>query len=138
MIHQSTIQLETRGHGHMHRIDGDVQLMVRESGLQTGLAHLFNVGSTGTVGMIEYEPGLEEDLPAILNQLIPPGKHYGHEQTWQDGNAHSHLQATVMGPGITVPIQNRRLALGTWQQLIHLECDIKPRTRDVIVTLIGE
>jgi secondary thiamine-phosphate synthase enzyme len=88
--------------------------------------------------MLEYEPGLEKDLPELLNRLIPPGRDYGHEQAWHDGNAHSHLQATLMGPSLTVPIEKGRLRTGTWQQLIHLECDNKPRQRTVAVTVYGE
>ena len=122
----------------MHRIDAEVQTEVARSGIRTGLVHLFNVGSTAVIGMIEYEPGLIKDLPAILNQLIPPGRHYGHEQTWHDGNAHSHLQATLMGPDLTVPVRNGKLVQGTWQQIIHLECDVRARNREIVVTVVGE
>jgi len=96
------------------------------------------VGSTAAVGTIEFEPGLQKDLPDVLDRLIPPGTHYGHEQTWHDGNGHSHLQATLLGQALTVPVSQGRLLLGTWQQIIHLECDIRPRQRMVVVTVLGE
>lgn len=138
MVYQQTITVTTRGHGDMHDVTGKVSQIVAASGMQTGIAHLFNVGSTGAVGVIEFEPGLEQDLPALLDRLIPPSRHYGHEQAWHDGNGHSHLQATLLGPSLTVPISEGHLVLGTWQQIFHLECDIKPRQRTVVVTLTGE
>jgi secondary thiamine-phosphate synthase enzyme len=74
----------------------------------------------------------------MLDRLIPPGSHYGHEQAWHDGNGHAHLQATLMGPSLTVPVAGGDLVLGTWQQIFHLECDVKPRTRRIIVTVVGD
>ena len=99
---------------------------------------LFNVGSTAAIGTVEFEPGLQHDLPAILNKLIPPSRDYGHEQAWHDGNGHSHLQATLLGPSLTVPIVHGELLLGTWQQIFHLECDVRGRQRTVMVTVMGE
>ncbi len=122
----------------MHDITAAVEAIVARSGIRTGLAHAFNVGSTAVIGMIEYEPGLEQDLPTILDRLIPPSHAYGHEQAWHDRNGHSHLQATLMGPALTVPVTDGRLILGTWQQIFHLECDIKPRSRELVVTVQGE
>ncbi|MHC5113804.1 MAG: secondary thiamine-phosphate synthase enzyme YjbQ [Planctomycetota bacterium] len=137
MIHQHQIDFATSGHGHMTDLTERVTRIVRESGVSTGLAHVFNVGSTGALGTIEFEPGLERDLPEVLDKLIPPGRHYGHEQAWHDGNAHSHLQATWLGPEITVPIADGRPVLGTWQQVFHLECDVRARERTVVVTVQG-
>ena len=122
----------------MHDLTCLVEDIVRQSEIQTGIAHVFNVGSTGAVGTIEFEPGLQEDLPNIFNRLMPPSTEYGHEKTWHDGNGHSHLQATTLGPSITVPVSDNSLVLGTWQQIFHLECDIKPRNREVVVTVIGD
>jgi secondary thiamine-phosphate synthase enzyme len=122
----------------MHDITGQVQAIVSASGIVIGTAHVFNVGSTGAIGAIEFEPGLERDMPEILDKLIPPSRTYGHEQAWGDGNGHSHLQATWMGPDLTVPISDGQLVLGTWQQIFHLECDIKPRQRRVVVTIHGD
>jgi secondary thiamine-phosphate synthase enzyme len=138
MIHQAQIDIETAGHRDMHDLTDRVATIVADSSVRTGLAHVFNVGSTGAVGTIEFEPGLQRDLPEILDRLMPPGRDYGHEQAWHDGNGHSHLQATTLGPALTVPVRDGRLVLGTWQQIFHLECDIKPRRRTIIVTVIGE
>ena len=138
MTHQETLQFSTSDHGEMHEITRDVQSVVHRSGIDTGIVHVFNIGSTGSIGTIEFEPGLIEDLPNILDKLMPPSRDYGHERAWHDGNGHSHLQATVMGPELTVPISKGSLVLGTWQQIFHLECDIKPRRRTVVVTVTGD
>jgi secondary thiamine-phosphate synthase enzyme len=122
----------------MHEITAEVEAIAVRSGIQDGIVHVFNMGSTGVIGTIEYEPGLERDLPEMLDRLIPPSHDYGHEQAWHDGNGHSHLQATMMGPEISVPLEAGRLMLGTWQQIFHLEADIKPRARKIIVTVMGE
>jgi secondary thiamine-phosphate synthase enzyme len=138
MVYQEVLAVATRGHGEMHDLTEKVARIVAASGIRTGMAHIFNVGSTGAVGMIEYEPGLARDLPELLDRLIPPSRSYGHEQAWHDGNGHSHLQATLLGPSVTVPVSGAKLVLGTWQQIFHLECDIKARERKVVVTVSGE
>jgi secondary thiamine-phosphate synthase enzyme len=137
MSHQEQISLSTKGHGDMHDITEHVAAAVNASGVKTGTVNVFNVGSTAAVGTIEFEPGLRVDMPAILNKLIPPGRNYGHEQAWHDGNGHSHLQATLLGPSLTVPIADGKLVLGTWQQIFHLECDVRGRQRIVVVTVLG-
>ena len=138
MTYQETITITTSKHGQMHDITEDVCTILRNSGIQTGICHIFNVGSTGAIGTIEYEHGLERDLSEHLDQIFPPTKEYAHEQTWHDGNGHSHLQATFLGPDLTVPVANQNLVLGIWQQIFHIECDIKPRTRTIVVTIIGD
>jgi secondary thiamine-phosphate synthase enzyme len=138
MMHQQQISLTTKSHGDMQDITGRVAGIVRSSAIRTGTVHVFNVGSTAAVGTIEFEPGLQHDLPAVLDKLIPPSKNYSHEQTWHDGNGHSHLQATLLGPSLTVPVAGGELVLGTWQQIFHLECDVRARQRTVVVTVMGE
>ena len=138
MTYQQIIELDTARQGDMQDLTERVQTIVRDSGVRTGLAHVFNVGSTGAVGAIEFEPGLCGDLPALLDRISPPSRDYGHERTWHDGNGHSHLQATLMGPSLTVPVRNGTLVLGTWQQIFHLECDVKPRDRRIVVTVTGD
>lgn len=138
MSHQQQISVATKGHGDMHDLTDEVASIVSSSRIQKGTVNVFNVGSTAAVGTIEFEPGLQHDLPAILDKLIPPSRSYGHEQAWHDGNGHSHLQATLLGPSLTVPIVEGKLALGTWQQIFHLECDVRGRERTIIVTVIGE
>ena len=122
----------------MHDITARVGAIVGESSIGTGTAHVFNVGSTAAVGTIEFEPGLQRDLPQQLDKLMPPSRDYGHEQAWHDGNGHSHLQATLLGQQTTVPVSHGQLTLGTWQQIFLLECDVRPRSRTVVVTVMGE
>ena len=122
----------------MHDLTDEVAQAVARSKIKMGTVNVFNLGSTATVGTIEFEPGLQADLPALLNKLIPPSRNYGHEQTWHDGNGHSHLQATMLGPSLTVPIADGKLLLGTWQQIFHLECDVRQRERTVVITVNGD
>lgn len=138
MVYQETLSLSTHGHRHMQDLTRQVAQVVARSAVRSGLVQLFNVGSTATLGTIEFEPGLERDLPEALDRLLPPSREYGHEQAWQDGNGHSHLQASLLGPSLTVPIRDAQLVLGTWQQIFHLECDVRPRRRQVLVTVIGD
>ncbi len=122
----------------MNDLTSQVAEIVQASGIQTGLVHVFAIGSTAAIGAIEFEPGLQRDLPEVMDKIFPPSRDYGHEQTWHDGNGHSHLQATTLGPSLTVPVQKGQPTLGTWQQIFHLECDIRSRQRTVIVTVYGE
>ncbi len=138
MIHQEQLTFETTGHGHMVDVSDQVAAMIGRSGVQAGVVQVFCVGSTAAVGAIEFEPGLQRDLPEMLDRLIPPSRDYGHEQAWHDGNGHSHLQATLLGPSLSVPVTDSKPVLGTWQQIIHLECDVRPRRRTVMVTVMGE
>jgi len=138
MTHQQQILITTKGHGDMHDVTEQVAEIVSSSAIQRGTVNVFNVGSTAALGTIEFEPGLQHDLPAILDKLIPPSRNYGHEQAWHDGNGHSHLQATLLGPSFTAPIAGGKLMLGTWQQIFHLECDVRGRQRTVVVTVVGE
>jgi secondary thiamine-phosphate synthase enzyme len=136
--YQQQIAVNTGGHGDMHDLTEQVSAVVAASRIQTGTVNVFNVGSTAAVGTVEFEPGLRRDVPAVLDGLIPPSRNYGHEQTWHDGNGHSHLQATLLGPSLTVPIADGKLALGTWQQIFHLECDVRGRQRMIVITVLGD
>ena len=138
MILQEQFSFETTGHRHMTDVTDQVAAIVGRSGIQAGIVQVFCVGSTAAVGAIEFEPGLQRDLPEMLDRLIPPSRDYGHEQAWHDGNGHSHLQATLLGPSLSVPVTDGKPVLGTWQQIIHLECDVRPRRRTVMVTVLGE
>jgi secondary thiamine-phosphate synthase enzyme len=138
MTSQQQISFPTTGHGDMRDLTEQITTIAAASGIRTGLINIFVVGSTAAVGTIEFEPGLERDLPELLNKLIPPSRHYGHEQAWHDGNGHSHLQATLLGPSLIVPLANGKPVLGTWQQIFHLECDVRARERTVVVTISGD
>ena len=138
MVHQHQFSFASNGHRAMRDITAEVADAVARSKVTTGVAQVFCLGSTAAVGAIEFEPGLRRDLPDLLDRLIPPSRDYGHEQTWHDGNGHSHLQATVLGPSLAVPVADGQLVLGQWQQIFHLECDVRPRQRTVLVTVMGE
>ncbi len=122
----------------MDDLTEQVAAVIARSKITTGIAQVFVVGSTGAVGTVEFEPGLQRDVPEMLDRLIPPSREYGHEQAWHDGNGHSHLQATLLGASLSVPVANGKLMLGTWQQIFHLECDVRPRQRTIVVTVLGE
>ena len=122
----------------MQDLTREVADRVQRSGLNSGTVTLFVIGSTAALGTIEYEPGLQKDLPEQLDRLLPPSRDYGHERAWNDGNGHSHLQATLLGPSLVVPFQEGALLLGTWQQIFLLECDVRARNRTVVVTVSGE
>jgi secondary thiamine-phosphate synthase enzyme len=138
MVHQEQLSFDTTGQRQMDDLTDRVTAIVGRSGINTGMFQVFCVGSTAAVGAIEFEPGLQRDLPEMLDRLIPPSRDYGHEQTWHDGNGHSHLQATLLGPSLSAPVADGKPVLGTWQQIIHLECDVRPRRRTVVVTVMGE
>ena len=138
MTYQQQMTIQTRGHGDMHDLTEEVSAAVATSGIKTGTVNVFNVGSTAAVGTIEFEPGLQHDLPTVLDKLVPPSRSYGHEQAWHDGNGHSHLQATLLGPSLTVPVASGKPVLGTWQQVFHLECDVRGRQRVVVITVVGD
>jgi secondary thiamine-phosphate synthase enzyme len=138
MVHQEQLAFETTGHRHMADLTNQVVAIVGRSRVKAGIVQVFCVGSTAAVGAIEFEPGLQGDLPKMLDRLIPPSRDYGHELAWHDGNGHSHLQATLLGPSLSVPVADGKPVLGTWQQIIHLECDVRPRQRTVVVTVMGE
>lgn len=138
MTWQGNLIVETKGHRDMRDITAELAQLVSRSGVSTGTAHIFVIGSTAAVGTIEFEPGLSGDLPALLDRLVPPSRDYGHERAWHDGNGHSHLQATWLGPSLTVPVGDGTLALGTWQQVFLLECDVRPRRRTLVLTVTGD
>ncbi len=111
--------------------------LVKESGVQTGLLAANCIGSTGSLTTIEYEPGVVQDLKEAITRLAPPDIAYHHELAWHDGNGHSHVQAALLGPSITISIIEGRLALGTWQQVVTINHDNRPRSRKIAVTIMG-
>lgn len=133
--HQFEVSLQTGP--DIVDITGAIQAVVRRAGITDGQVSAFMVGSTGSITTIEYEPGVVEDLKAAVNRLAPPGMTYAHELAWHDGNGHSHVQAAMLGPSICLPLRNGRLHLGTWQQVVVINHDNRPRTRMVEVTVIG-
>jgi secondary thiamine-phosphate synthase enzyme len=138
MTYQTQISFSTHGHGDLHDLTDRITEAIASSKVRTGTVAVFAVGSTAAIGAIEFEPGLQRDLPAILDKLIPPSRNYGHEQAWHDGNGHSHLQATLIGPSLILPVTDGKPNLGTWQQIVHMECDIRVRERTVVLTISGD
>lgn len=138
MIKTLELKLETSGDGDIQDITVDTNSALKTSGLIEGTATLFVPGSTAALTTIEYEPGLLKDLPKLMQKLIPAGVEYEHDNTWHDGNGFSHLRAALIGPDITVPFAGGKLILGTWQQIVFLEFDNRPRSRTVVIQLNGE
>ncbi len=133
-----SLSKETKGFNEMHDLTDDVAKCVRESGLRDGIVTVFVPGSTGGITTIEFEPGLKRDLPEALNKIAPIGPTYHHDATWHDGNGFSHVRAALIGPSLTVPFQDSTLTLGTWQQIILVDFDNRPRSRKIVVQVMGE
>ncbi|MEM0029430.1 MAG: secondary thiamine-phosphate synthase enzyme YjbQ [Candidatus Nitrosocaldus sp.] len=133
-----TMNIRTRGEGDMVDISKYVSNAVVESRLRNGIVVLFVKGSTAAITTIEYEPGLLKDFPNMLERVAPKGIEYEHEKRWHDGNGHSHVRASLIGPSLTVPFIDGRLTLGTWQQIVLIELDVRSRERSIIMQIIGE
>jgi len=132
------IPVKTGGEVDIVDLTDDVEKIVENSGLRKGIVTVFVPGSTGALTTIEYEPGLLHDLPQALERIAPRDMVYEHEKRWHDGNGHSHVRASILGPGLTVPFEDGKLTLGTWQQIVFVELDVRSRTRDLVVQIIGE
>ena len=132
------ITFDTKHEGDIVDITGYVQKAVKKSRLKDGIACVFVPGATGAVTTIEYEPGLLQDLPDALDRLFPRDIPYQHQLRWHDGNGHSHVRASFIGPSITVPFKDKKLILGTWQQIVFLELDNSARRRKIIIQMLGE
>jgi secondary thiamine-phosphate synthase enzyme len=137
-VTRDVLEVSTAGEGDILDLTDLVQASVGRSGIGSGLACVFVPGSTAAVTTIEHEPGLLQDLPAALERLAPAGVPYRHDEAWHDGNGRSHVRAAVMGPSLTVPFTDGRLELGTWQQVVLVELDVRPRRRRLVLQLIGE
>ena len=133
-----TVCLRTSAKDEVIDITDKVQDIVSKSGIDNGLACIFVAGSTAAVTTVEFEPGLVKDLKEAMDRLYPRGIDYEHHRRWGDGNGHSHVRAALVGPSLTVPIVDGRLLLGTWQQIVFLEFDNKPRSREVAVQIVGD
>jgi secondary thiamine-phosphate synthase enzyme len=132
------IPLETSGPGDLIDITDNLSKVISEKKLKTGHVIVFHIGSTAAITTFEYESGLIKDMQDLYERVVPSNKHYHHDETWGDANGFSHLRAALQGPSLTVPFENGKLLLGTWQQVVLAEFDNKPRKRQVIVQLVGE
>jgi secondary thiamine-phosphate synthase enzyme len=142
MVHTAALHLETEGEVEILDVSDELTREVREADVDEGLATVFVTGSTGAITTIEHEPGLvEEDMPEALDRLFPrhgEGVRYGHERRWGDGNGHSHVRASFIGPSLTVPVVDGAPELGTWQQVVFVELDNEPRDREILVHVVGD
>jgi secondary thiamine-phosphate synthase enzyme len=133
-----TIAVSSNGENDMIDITRQTGEAVKASRLQDGIVAIFVSGSTAAVTTIEFEPGLKKDFPKMLARIAPNAIEYEHDNTWHDGNGHSHVRASLLGPSLTVPFKNKSLMLGTWQQIVLLEMDTRPRERKIVLQMIGE
>jgi secondary thiamine-phosphate synthase enzyme len=139
MVETHKIKVKSEGNCHIIDITGDTAEAVAKSQITDGTVIIFNVGSTAGITTIEYEPGLVNyDMAAAFEKIAPQNGRYEHEETWHDDNGHAHVRASLLGPSLTVPIVNGQLTLGTWQQIVLVDFDTRPRTRTVICQVSGE
>ena len=138
MVKTETIKVKTKGNCDVVNITGQVSEVVSQSDMREGSVTVFNVGSTAGITTTEYEPGLVNyDIRAAFEKIAPEDARYEHEETWHDDNGHSHVRASLLGPSLSVPVVDGRLTLGTWQQIILVDFDTRPRTRTVICQMVG-
>ncbi|MBN1780453.1 YjbQ family protein [bacterium] len=137
-IQTGFVQISTRGHSDIVDITPQIHEILTKSGMQEGQLTVFATGATAAVTTIEYEPGLLRDIPETLDRIASEGAHYHHDATWGDGNGHSHVRAALIGASLTVPFISGRMLLGTWQQIVFVDCDNRSRQRKIPVQLIGK
>lgn len=138
MTHSDTISLDTKGFSDIIDITDQVRSILKSSGLQDGLVTVFCPGSTGSVTSIEYESGVLNDLKRAIETIVPSNIPYDHDRRWGDGNGFSHVRAALLKPSLAIPFITGSLTLGTWQQIVFIDFDNRPRRRDIIVTLVGD
>lgn len=133
-----SLSFSSRGNAEVIEITGNVQACVLESGLVSGIVTVFSPSATSALTTIEYEPGAVRDLQRLFDQIVSPDLSYAHNERWGDGNGHSHVRAALLGPALTVPFLEKTLTLGTWQQIIFIDFDVRPRQRELVVQVMGE
>lgn len=131
------LSFPTQGNTDIIDITSLIQAKLKSAKIKNGILNLSVIGSTAGLTTCEYEPGLVQDLKDLFEKIIPPG-HYQHDRAWGDGNGHSHLRASLLGPCLTFPFQDGKIILGTWQQIIFIDFDTRPRKREVVVQMVGE
>ena len=136
-VFSGEISIATKGDSDMVDITPQLEQMVDDSGILDGIACVFVPGATGALTTMEFEPGVVDDLKAAIQRLAPSDIEYQHHLKWKDGNGHSHVRAAFIGPSVTVPIRDGAIPLGTWQQIVFIELDVRPRKRSLIVQIVG-
>lgn len=137
-VKTGNIAINTRGNTDILDITRELERLVTESGLKSGTVTVFCPSSTSGVTTVEYEPGAISDLKRMFEELVPSKRDYAHNATWGDGNGHSHMRASLLGASLTIPFIERSLTLGTWQQVIYIDFDVRPRQRELVVQMLGE
>ncbi|HKH86224.1 MAG TPA: secondary thiamine-phosphate synthase enzyme YjbQ [Nitrososphaera sp.] len=132
------ITVSSNGENDIIDITRQIDEAIKATMLQDGIVAIFVSGSTAALTTIEYEPGLKKDFPKMLARIAPSQIDYAHDNTWHDGNGHSHVRASLIGPSLTVPFKNKDLMLGTWQQIVLLEMDTRSRERKIVVQMVGD
>lgn len=133
-----TLELSTSGNADIQDVTRMVAEEVRNSGISAGIVTIFTPSATSALTTIEYESGCISDLRRLFDEIADPNRHYAHNARWGDGNGHSHVRAALLGPSLTVPFVSQELALGTWQQIVHVDFDNRARNRKVIVQIMGD
>ncbi len=130
------IQIATQGSRDVIDITGDIKEILIRNNISDGIVTVFAPGSTAAITTIEFEPGLQKDIDHYLNKLFPYGERYHHHETWHDDNGSSHLQAAIIGPSVTVPVISGEMTLGTWQQVVLIDCDTRSRNREIVIQMV--
>jgi secondary thiamine-phosphate synthase enzyme len=138
MIHSETINLSTKGFSDIIDITNRVDAVIGHSKIENGLVTVFCPGSTGAVTTIEYESGVLKDLQKAIEKIVPSNIPYEHDRRWGDGNGFSHVRAALMKPSLAIPMVKRKLALGTWQQIVFIDFDNRERERELVVQILGD
>jgi secondary thiamine-phosphate synthase enzyme len=138
MVRTGSISLSTKGNADIHDITDQIERHVAQSGIKDGAVTIFCPSATSGLTTIEYESGALSDLHRLFEEIIPQDREYAHNARWQDGNGHSHVRAALLGPSITIPFVDFKLTLGTWQQVIHIDFDVRPRQRQLVVQILGD
>lgn len=138
MVRTTFIECNTQGNADMLDLTSEVHTAVQQAGLEEGIVTIFTPSSTSGLTTIEFESGALDDLRRALDEIAPQDAEYRHNLRWHDGNGHSHLRAAIMGPSLTIPVHDGRLTLGTWQQVLFIDFDIRPRRRKIVVQMIGD
>ena len=132
------IAIQTSGNGDILDITSEVQLIISDCNLVSGIVTIFTPSATSGLTTLEFEPGCVEDLNRVFNEILPPNRDYAHNQRWGDGNGHSHARAALLKPSLTVPFVENKLTLGTWQQIVLVDFDTRHRQRKLVVQILGE
>ena len=138
MVKTGSIQLSTRGNADVADITKQIAQVVQESEIKNGTVTVFCPSSTSAVTTIEYESGVVSDLRRMFDEIISQNREYKHNERWHDGNGHSHVRAALLGPSLTIPFVSGNLTLGTWQQVIYVDFDVRARQRELVLQIIGE